>query len=235
MPAAAGRDLNWARLGRSLAIFARFAIAAAAIWLLAMYLAAQVPAPVKLGDPKAGFASTGQEIWVTPGYTGSVDVYSRNIEGAGGYWDATPSLKLVLHGPSGRADIVGTSDKKQDWGNSPYKHFEPIVMTLSIAVPADAAVGSDWQGGLTGQIVTGSGFEGLVLPAPIDVNLQDITLHVTSADEVMQRAGMRPDNTIWTLTQWGLSTLVLLLGVLVAYRMYQGRSIIPERIWRPGR
>lgn len=222
------------RVGAAIRVFAWFAVAAVAIWVLGSLQSARTPAELAQIEGQPSRASTGREMWVSPGYTGTVDVYTPDIQSTGGYWEAIPGLTLTLHGPAGSADIVGTSDKKQDWGNSHVESMTTVIMAISISVPASAAIGSDWHGELVGAIVTGSDFDDLVLPEQRSVDVQGITVHVTTPDDV-SRHSRKPDaaRDAWILVQWGLSALVLILGAAAAVRVLRGLSWIPlpRRVW----
>lgn len=222
------------RVGPALSKLGWFALVGGAIWGLGAYETYRTPSQVQQLEARQAQASTGREIWVAPGYVGKVEVYSADIQSTGGYWEAKPGLTLTLHGPSGSTDIIGTSDRTQDWGNSHLESPVTVDMTMSISVPAGAAVGTEWTGSLTGTIVTGSDFDGMILPESHDVNLQGITLHVASPDEVARRAQI-PDGGrgIWTVIQWGLPLILLIAGLYSMVRVLRGKSWIPlpTRAW----
>ena len=217
-------------------MLARFAIAAGVIWGVCAVMAQGAPDQPKQVVSKAHFVSTGTEIWVAPGYKGVVDVYTKDIKSGSGNWAATPSLTMTLHGPAGSADIIGTSNKTEDWGNvGPYLQAATVLIALDITVPADASFGSDWHGALTGRIVTGSNFDGMVLAEPHDVDIEGITLHVTTPLEEDRQASNTADTiSLWRVAQWGLSLLALLIGVVLSLRLLLGMTLvpIPNWVWR---
>ena len=222
------------RIGPALKVLGWFILLGGVIWGIGAFETYRTPEQLQKLEARQTQASTGKEIWVAPGYVGPVEVYTPDIQSAGGYWEAKPGLTLTLHGPGGSSDIVGTSDKTQDWGNSHVDSVRTVVMTMSVSVPAGAAVGTEWTGGLTGTIVTGSDFDGLVLPESRDVYLTGITLHIATPDEVARRA-QAPDGGkgVWTVIQWGLPLLVLIAGFYSMMRVYRGKSWIPlpNRAW----
>lgn len=234
MRAAVGGKSVVSRIGPAIRIFAWFAVLGGAVWVLGFLQSARTPDQLAQIDGQPSQASTGREIWVAPGYVGTVDVYTPDIQSTGGYWEAIPGLTLTLHGPAGSADIVGTSDHKQDWGNSHLESMTTVHMDMSVSVPADAAIGSDWHGELVGAIITGSDFDSMVLPEQHNIDIQGITVHVTTPEEV-GRHSRTPDpaRDAWIVVQWGLSALVLIAGVGAAVRVLRGRPWmpLPRQVW----
>ena len=235
MRAIAGGDWKWSTLRHAVWILFRFAAISAAFWAWGFYITPSSEALQNLGTEAHSFSS-GTEIWVPPGYDGPVDIYSSTVRTGNGAWSAEPTITLVLRAPGLSKAIEGTSSKTEDWGNvGPYLSTETVVMKIDIAVPAEATVGTVYTGSLTGTITTCTDFDSMVLPEAHNLNLQNITLHVVTPEEVTQHAsaasvGLGP----WILIQWGLSSLALLLGLVVFVRIMRGKRAIPAWII-PGR
>jgi hypothetical protein len=83
--------------------------------------------------------------------------------------------------------------------------------------------------------VTGSNFDGMVLAEPHDVDVEGITLHVTTPLEEDRQASNTADTiSLWPVAQWGLSLLVLVIGVVLSLRLLLGMTLvpIPNWVWR---
>jgi hypothetical protein len=214
----------WTRVFRASWLMIRFAFVAGALWVLASVMVSTTPRP-----DQEHSASTGTEIWVAPGYSGPVDVYSKPLDSTGGFWEATPQLILKLTGPSGSPEIIGKSTHKQDWGNSVWIDYETVIVAMDVEVPADAALGTDWHGDLSGPIIVGVAYDGHILRRTEEADIEGITLHVVSSEDVARRVNHGDgDRGKWLLIQWGLSPLVLIIGALASVRVLRGQKVIPS-------
>jgi hypothetical protein len=143
--------------------------------------AAATPIPSVVGADK--------EMWAVPGADVTfIHKLDNQVLSLGGLWEGR--LALVLYGPPGRS-ISGSSTSPGRISQNIETAPSPIsvTVTVSLKVPMDAQVSSDWTGSLSGTV-------GVAAPhgdtkfevVSHDVNDLGFVLHVITQDALNQKA-----------------------------------------------
>jgi hypothetical protein len=187
-------------------------------WFLALVVLSTVFFFADMFPTKVDSAVLGSDVWLVPGYHGSVGV-DTGVEAIGWNWSGT--LTLSARTSDGASTFTAAEEAKKDWDDtlSVTKSFakeKTLHVSFTVTLPPEVRAGTELSGTVTGDIVTPQRYRGGFSNSPSTVD-QALTFHVADQGTVTSKADEYP----WPLPQWTLWLLwiPLLLFVLTTERV----------------
>jgi hypothetical protein len=187
-------------------------------WFLALVVLSAVFFFADMFPTKVNSAVLGSDVWLVPGYHGSVSV-DTGVEAVGWNWSGTRTLAAQT--PDGASTVTATKKATKDWDDtlSVTKSFakeKTLQVTFTVTLPPEVRAGTELSGTVTGDIVTPQRYRGGFSNSPSTVD-RTLTFHVADQATVTSKADKYP----WPFPQWTLWLLwiPLLLFVLTTERV----------------